>query len=133
MDDSEARGPPEIIQFKPTYILGPAEDERFYPSQVKAIAQAILDAELAGKEYDEEEAKDMSCGLCEMIKAKVKEECNMPRYKIVVQVVIGEMKDQGVRVASRCLWDANTDNYASASFPTPSLGATAMVFGCYTD
>ena len=41
---------------------------------------------------------------------------NIPRYKIVVQVALGEMREQGVRVASRCLWDPVTDNHASAAF-----------------
>lgn len=43
-------------------------------------------------------------------------DADLPRYKIIVQVVLGEMKNQGVRVASRCLWDTDTDNYASVSF-----------------
>lgn len=38
------------------------------------------------------------------------------RYKIVVQTTVGQLKDQGIRVASRCLWDPNTDNYSSTSF-----------------
>ena len=41
---------------------------------------------------------------------------DLPRYKIVVQVTIGERKHQAIQVASRCLWDSKTDNYASASF-----------------
>ena len=38
------------------------------------------------------------------------------RYKIVVQTTVGQLRDQGIRVASRCLWDPNTDNYASTSY-----------------
>lgn len=38
------------------------------------------------------------------------------RYKIVVQTTVGQMRDQGVRVASRCLWDPVTDNYASCYY-----------------
>jgi hypothetical protein len=37
----------------------------------------------------------------------------MPRYKVVVQSVIGEVRGQGVRVTSRCLWDQETDSYVS--------------------
>lgn len=55
------------------------------------------------------------------------------RYKIVVQVTIGQMKDQGVRVASRCLWDTATDNYASVQFKNQSLWCSTMVFGVYTE
>lgn len=38
-----------------------------------------------------------------------------------MQVTIGEMKSQGVRVASRCLWDTDSDNYASYSFKNVSV------------
>ncbi len=40
----------------------------------------------------------------------------MPRFKLAFQVVLGEIKGQGVRVASKCLWDPEFDNWASASF-----------------
>jgi len=40
----------------------------------------------------------------------------MPRYKIAIKVVLGEIKGQGVRVASKCLWDVAFDNYATYSY-----------------
>jgi hypothetical protein len=40
----------------------------------------------------------------------------MPRYKLAFKVIYGEIKGQGVRVSSKCLWDSNFDNYASYSF-----------------
>lgn len=51
------------------------------------------------------------------------EQLNMPRYKVVVQSTIGELKDQGVRIASRCLWDTANDNYASVSYKNVSSDA----------
>ena len=68
----------------------------------------------------------------EQIKAKVKE-LNIPRYKVVVQVTLGENKGQGVRVASRCLWDHKTDNYATLTYKNERYFACAVVFGCYTE
>ena len=56
-----------------------------------------------------------------------------PRYKIVVQVVLGQSKNQGVKIASRCLWDTETDNYASYTYTSESLWCTAMVFGLYVE
>ena len=38
------------------------------------------------------------------------------RYKFIVQVLIGERRDQGVYFGTRCFWDANTDNQASETF-----------------
>ena len=61
------------------------------------------------------------------------EECNIPRYKIVVQVTVGQMKDQGVPVASRCLWDTATDNYTSVEYQNQHLWCSAMIFGLYTE
>jgi hypothetical protein len=106
---------------------------RFLSSAVKKIVDVVLEAELTGKEYEQEDAKEWSINICENIKKRVKEECHIPRYKIIVQVTTGEMKDQGARVASRSLWDTQTDNYASSSFQNQSLWCCAMVFGVYTD
>jgi hypothetical protein len=43
-------------------------------------------------------------------------ELGFKRYKYVVQVVLGEQHGAGVKIGSRCLWDADTDNYASGVF-----------------
>ncbi len=43
-------------------------------------------------------------------------ESNMGRYKYVVHVVIGEKRGEGVRMATRCFYDADTDNVANETF-----------------
>ena len=43
-------------------------------------------------------------------------ELNYSRYKIIAQVLIGEQRGEGVRMATRCLWDAEADNYATQTF-----------------
>lgn len=48
---------------------------------------------------------------------------NIPRYKVVLQSVIGEVKGQGAYIASRCLWDTETDNYSSFSMKNVSRSA----------
>ena len=53
------------------------------------------------------------------------------RYKIVVEVVIGEQRGEGVRMGSRCLWDSDTDNYASEVYMNDSLFCCTAVFGLY--
>ena len=116
----------------PTYIMQPTEDEKFSPAPVKRVIDAVLQERLTGKEYDEADAKEWSIEISEDVKARVKE-LAYKRYKIIVQVTIGELRDQGVRVASRCLWATPTDNYASSSFQNQSLWCTAMVFGVNTD
>ncbi|EED87995.1 dynein light chain, partial [Thalassiosira pseudonana CCMP1335] len=74
--------------------------------------------------------------LSKDISNKIKDNCKttlaLPRYKLIVQVSIGQMKDQGVRVTSRCLWETSTDNYAAATFQNQHIWASAIVFGLYT-
>ena len=53
------------------------------------------------------------------------------RYKIVVEVVIGEQRGEGVRMGTRCLWDSDTDSYASDVFMNDSLFCCAAAFGIY--
>jgi hypothetical protein len=116
----------------PTYIMKPDEKEVFYPSQVKAIAEKVVKSELEGKSYDEAGAKQWSLNIANRMRMEVKQ-LNIPRYKVVVQVTIGEVKDQGVRVTSRCLWDTGTDNYASMSYKTQNIWCSAMCFGVYVE
>lgn len=56
-------------------------------------------------------------------------ELNLDRYKFAVQTMIGEQRGEGVkyvfdlvaaltlgRMASRCLWDSDTDNFAQDTY-----------------
>jgi len=45
----------------------------------------------------------------------------LPRYKYMVQVIVGENKGEGVQIGSRCLWDSATDNMATESTTSVSL------------
>ena len=49
----------------------------------------------------------------------------------MVEVVLGEQRGEGVRMGTRCLWDADTDNYASDVFMNDSLFCCAAAFGIY--
>merc|ERR1712216_546231 len=96
-----------------TYIMKPQEHEKFRANEVIKTVKALLDERLKGKKYDSNESAQLSKELCTEIKEKVKE-IGAPRHKLVVQ-------GQGVRIASRCLWDVETDNHASAYYTNPHL------------
>jgi hypothetical protein len=55
----------------------------------------------------------------------------MPRYKLGIQVILGELKGQGLRVASKSLWDPKFDNWVSHTFTNETIYCTAIVFGIY--
>lgn len=44
------------------------------------------------------------------------EECGEERYKLIVQVVLGERHGAGINVGTRCIWDADTDTIAFDQF-----------------
>ncbi|KAL7451614.1 hypothetical protein ACHAWC_003438 [Mediolabrus comicus] len=122
-----------MTTIEPTYRLEP--EVKLSLTKAKLIAETILAEKLAGasnKDDIEFEFEVLSKSLADTVKEKIKSELNVPRYKILVQSTLGTMKDQGVKITSRCLWDVSTDNYVSASFQNEFVFASVLVFFLYT-
>eukprot|EP00401_Gymnodinium_catenatum_P083448 CAMPEP_0117607746 /NCGR_PEP_ID=MMETSP0784-20121206/80442_1 /TAXON_ID=39447 /ORGANISM="" /LENGTH=105 /DNA_ID=CAMNT_0005410979 /DNA_START=100 /DNA_END=414 /DNA_ORIENTATION=+ len=100
----------QVQVWENTYIMQPKDEEKFLPSKVTEVIERVMNEYLSEKEYCAEDAKIWTLDLSNEVKAAVKE-LNIPRHKIIVQVVIGEQASQGVRVASKCLWDITADNW----------------------
>lgn len=100
-------------------------------SQVQKTAASVLSSFLSGEPYDRQRVAHLSQKLADMIKARVKEEHLVPRYKLVCYVLIAKNCGQGVQSTSRCVWAPETDSHAVASFTSKDLVATAVVFGLY--
>lgn len=121
-----------IETIEPTYRMEPKESERFIPRKVQDVIKEVITKKLDGLEYESAKCKILAQELATEIKARVKE-LEWKRYKLAVQSVIGEVKSQGCAVASRCLWDTETDNYASFSYKNETLFCVVMVFGLYLE
>lgn len=80
--------------------------------------------------YEPDEVPELCRSLADTVKEKVKT-LGYDRYKLVVQVVIGELRGQGVKMTSKCFWDADTDSYAEEVFINDSLFCVVTVFGGY--
>lgn len=97
---------------------------------MKELIKTCLVEKLTGSKYDGEvcaqAAKDLSDEIRDKLRAIAPE-----RYKFVVQVAIGETRDQGVRFGTRCFWDSNTDNQAHESFINDHIYCVASVFAIY--
>ena len=72
-----------------------------------------------------------ACARADEIKSRIKSDLELPRYKIVVQVVIGEQRGEGVRMGCRCFWDPDADSYAEDTYRNDSLFCVAAAFGVY--
>ncbi|VDO66427.1 unnamed protein product [Schistosoma curassoni] len=110
-----------------SYIIKPQFDQKFRPWAVRSIISQLL------KERLERELSAEKCiSLADEIKRLLRKSLSLRRYRYLVQVIIGEKKGQGVKMARRCYWDSDTDNCADASFVNDSLFCVASVFGVYS-
>ncbi|KAM4041569.1 dynein light chain Tctex-type protein 2B isoform 2-T2 [Anomaloglossus baeobatrachus] len=112
------------------YCIRPNFQHKFRTAAVRNCIRSVLKEELKSKQYIPEEVPELTRSLSETIKDKLKD-MGFDRYKMVVQVVIGEQRGEGVKMAARCFWDADTDNYAEEVFMNESLFCVAAAFGCF--
>nr|XP_046156426.1 dynein light chain Tctex-type protein 2B isoform X1 [Oncorhynchus gorbuscha] len=98
-----------------TYLIRPNYHHKFKAAVVKECIHDVLREQLSGVQYDPDEVGVLSRSLADCIKDKLKD-VGFDRYKLVVQVVIGEQRGEGVKMAARCFWDADTDSYAQDIF-----------------
>lgn len=49
------------------------------------------------------------------------DQCLDSRYKLMVQVLLGERHGAGIKSGARCIWDADTDTLAYDQFLNVSL------------
>lgn len=109
----------------------PDPSEKFSKSEVEKQIKTVCD-EMIGdrRRYHFEEAPLLIKELCNEIQQRILR-LGYVRYKLVTHAVIMEAGQQGLRVASRCLWDPETDNYAAFSYSNESMHVSITVFGLY--
>ncbi|XP_045552605.1 dynein light chain Tctex-type protein 2B isoform X3 [Salmo salar] len=78
-----------------TYLIRPNYHHKFKAAVVKECIRDILREQLSGVQYDPDEVGVLSRSLADCIKDKLKD-VGFDRYKLVVQVVIGEQRGEGV-------------------------------------
>lgn len=120
----------ESIHAVNVYQIRPDLCDKFKVNPVKELIHAILTETLAGQVYDSKSAKKWTISIANKVNEKIKG-LQMKRYKHVVQVTLGEMKGAGVKSGVRCLWDAETDGYASDIFINDTIFSVVVVFGIY--
>lgn len=114
-----------------TYQMAPRPEEKFNSIAAERIMTGVMQSYLAGEKYDKLLCTNLAKNLADVIKDRIKDQSFSPRYKYVCVVSIGQKKDQGMAVSSRCVWNTETDNYASASFSKGDLLAVATLYACY--
>ena len=117
-----------VAKMENTYRLEPKS--RFPEGKVRQIMTATLASSLVSHSYDPEhspfQAKLLSGRLTDQVK-----QLKIERYKLVCLVTIGSKSRQGLKLASRCLWDPEHDTFVSVTHEGPGFFAVATLYGVY--
>jgi hypothetical protein len=119
-----------LVQLENTYQLEPDYGTLFVPKKAENIIQETFNSRLQHVKYDSVRSKILAKDLATIINGKMKD-LGIPRYKTVSSVTIVENKGQGFQVATRCIWNTTTDNYATYSYTNQSLIAIGHVHAVY--
>ena len=128
-----ARASTDNVQYvyENTYRINATEDERFIPSSVEACIKEVVDKKLEGKEYDHEASKIWSAEILSEIEALISKRLGLERYKLVLLGHIFQNGGQSLRVATKCLWDPQNDNFVDYNYVNDELMCSIQVFGIY--
>ncbi|KAL4233810.1 hypothetical protein ACF0H5_008488 [Mactra antiquata] len=113
-----------------TYKMKPDPGTGFSTGKVRTAISDLLEKMLEDQVYDHDITSQLTCMISEKVKDKMKE-LSFPRHKISVNVIVGQNADQGVEVASRCVWDESTDNSVCVTYKNKDLFVIALIFGVY--
>ncbi|NWI14891.1 TC1D4 protein, partial [Crypturellus soui] len=122
--------PVHEARYENTYKMQPDEGCKFSAARVQRVLEAALAGALKDTAYGAQSGAQLAHGLAELLRAQAKEVLP-PRYKLVCNVVLGQQGQQSLLVASRALWDPQSDSFASATFSNATLFAVATVHGLY--
>ena len=111
--------------------VGPAFENKFKVLQAQAIIKETLAENLSKQPYVPEAASQTTREIVEAIKAKLKENLP-PQYKLVVQVLLGEQRGQGIAMGFRGFWDNDSDNFARETFTSDSVFAVGIAYAMYS-
>ncbi|XP_018371091.1 PREDICTED: tektin-4 [Trachymyrmex cornetzi] len=115
---------------QPLYQIRPHLDEKFKPLSAKEIIHDVLFEQLATKSYDAQAAAQWTKDIADVIERKIKD-LQFKRYKYIVNVVLGQQHGAGVKIGTRCIWDAEADTYAYDSFINDTIFCVAIVYAVY--
>ncbi|NXC76011.1 TC1D4 protein, partial [Anhinga anhinga] len=113
-----------------TYRMQPDEGCKFDAGRVQRVLEGALAGALGTTVYSPQGSALLAQSLAELLRSQAKEVVP-PRYKLVCQVLLGRRGQQSLLVASRALWDPESDSFASTTFSNASLFAVATVHGVY--
>lgn len=111
-----------------TYQTGP--NVTVNPKQISEIARRILVERLKDTEYNTSAIKTATSQISFLIREQVKR-LHLDRYRIIVQVTVGEKCEQDITMNFLYLWKPEFDHYAVAKYETSAFFSAVLVFLIY--
>ena len=121
-----------LIRYENTFRTEPDDDHRVDVARLRRVATSVIETAISGYKYDATQGKQFATALADRIRSQVRQ-LPFQRYKVVVQVVIGQKKGQDLRVASRCVWDMKWDRHLTITKETNDAFVTVIIFHVYTE
>lgn len=122
----------DVFTHGQSYPMKPRPGSKFMKRDTEKVIERVVTDAVGDMPYVFEESQQLTKDLCVRVQDSVNE-MGYERYKLVVQVTITEAAQQGLRVASRCLWDPEVDNYAEYTHSTQHMHANVVVFAFYME
>ncbi|KAL2089962.1 hypothetical protein ACEWY4_014650 [Coilia grayii] len=121
---------PIVNEQVPTGCAQPKE--RFPAVHVSQLVQDFLVSRLDGMAYvgGGPSAGPLVLAMSEELRALARTVCP-PRYRLVCTVSLGPAGQEGLMMASRCLWDPHADTCVSHTAQTDQVFCVASVFAVY--
>ncbi|XP_075147040.1 dynein light chain Tctex-type protein 2B [Haematobia irritans] len=114
-----------------SYKLKPSLGETFKGIKIKEIIHEVLIEKLQGKTYNADDVRQWTKDIADTINTTIRSRLIMPRYKYVVQVMLGQQLGAGCHYYAKCCWDAESDSQTSDIFNNASIFCVCTVFGVY--
>ena len=108
--------------------------QRFPVHRVREIIHDVLDNLLSSDVQVEEVLRSnlITRNITNVIKDRVKM-LDVPRYKIVVNVLVGQSSFSSLNYSSRCLWNDKLDNFVECNYSCGETSAVVTVYGIYVE
>ena len=118
------------VRLENTYKVEPDDNAVFNCQKIQNIIETVLEAQLKDEKYDARMCRSLTKDVSNIIKDRLKH-MEMPRYKLVVSVMLGECGDQCLQLASRSIWNDKTDKSVTGTYQNEHLFAVCTVYGVY--
>uniref|UniRef100_A0A0R3RIY6 Tctex1 domain-containing protein 2 n=1 Tax=Elaeophora elaphi TaxID=1147741 RepID=A0A0R3RIY6_9BILA len=111
-------------------VIRPTNQEKFRATVGRRILEEVLAESLGGYIFESCSAEQLSNSIASVIQNRLKG-LNLPKYKYIIQVILGEECGQRVRAHAACMWDSDTDSVARHVYANEHLFCEAAIFAIF--